>query len=409
MFLSVPIVSKEIAQHLNGECKWSVLLSRHSVLRCLLATRKSPLYDTGVILMQHLCEDSGPRMIEKQLTINDIARLSGVSKKTVSRVLNRESGVKEDTRERVLQVMQAHGYAPNRRARAFAAGRSFLLGVAFDNPNSNYVLSILNGVFKSAQANGYEVVVHPFGLDTKASLVEELTGFMARSGCDGIILTPPLSEQPSVMTWIEQSQISVCRISGDDVQLRGGHVRFDDRTAAMDITNYLVSEGHQKIAFLGGPQSASPSRRRYAGFRDAMTLHGLTVRPEWVRWGAFTFVSGVDHAEALFDADERPTAIMCCNDEMAVGVIQAARTRSIRVPEDISVTGFDDAPIASEVWPPLTTVEQPLESMGQVAASILIGHIENTATTDELVSSYRHQLKWRSSVVNNILGIDKNS
>ena len=310
-------------------------------------------------------------MNKKAVTISDIARIAGVSKKSVSRVINNESGISELTRERIQSIIKTEGYHPDRRARALASNRSYLIALAYNNPNPAYVLELMQGVLREANKRGYEVILHPV-TGSNASVGDQLVEFMQRSGCDGLILTPPLSEMPELLGQFTQERWRVTRIAGDDLALTMPQIRYDDRSAALAITSYLIKLGHTRIGFVGGPEHSGPTQRRLAGFRDALTAQGHSFRQEWEAWGNFTFLSGLEAGRKILSAEDRPTAIMCCNDEMAAGLIHAARAFDLTVPDDLSVTGFDDSPIAQEVWPTLTTVRQPVVEMAAASATTLI-------------------------------------
>jgi len=316
-------------------------------------------------------------MKQSQLTIADIARLAGVSKKSVSRVINGEAGVSDATRANIRAIIEAQGYEPDRRARALAGNRSFLLGVAYDNPNAAYVLELLQGAVRAANGHGYEVVMHPVD-EAAGEIAARLDSFMRRSGCDGLVLTPPLSEAPGLVSRIAQRPWPAVRIAGDDVALEIPQIRYDDRSAALAITRHLIDLGHRRIGFVGGPEHGGSTGRRLAGFRDALSARGLELRSDHQGWGDFTFLSGLAAGRRMLALAARPSAVMCCNDEMAAGVIHAAREAGLGVPDDLSVTGFDDSHIAQEMWPPLTTVRQPVGEMGAAAVEALLGSMAGT-------------------------------
>ena len=336
-------------------------------------------------------------MAVESLTINDIARLSGVSKKSVSRVLNDEKGVSDATRERVKAIMAQHGYRPDRRARALAAKRSYLVTLAYNNPNPTYVLGVLNGLLPIANQAGYEVIVHPLPYPTDRGAGEALLAFARRSGCDGLILIPPLSESPDVLTKLSNARIPVVRIAGDDIDHDVPHVHFDDRAAALEITSRLIQSGHSRIGFIGGPADSGPTRRRLAGFRDALRAAALNASAEYEGFGQFTFLSGVEVGTRLLSLSQPPSAIMCCNDEMAAGVINAAGQLGVSVPDQLAVTGFDDSPIAKEVWPPLSTVHQPVDDMAAAAGRLLLQSIEQPQSVAPSVVNFSHSLVIRQS------------
>ena len=308
-------------------------------------------------------------MSKQNLTINEVAKLAGVSKKSVSRVINGERGVSEATRQRIQKIMQDVGYEPDRRARALASQRSFLLGLAYNNRNPSYILDLLAGSQKAANIGGYEIVMHQISDGSDAA--DELIRFMRRSGCDGLMITPPLSESATLIAALAQEAWPMVRIAGDNADFAAPQIRYNDRTAALSLTNSLINMGHSNLAFIGGPATAGPTLRRLAGIQDALSLNSLTPDRCEVVYGDFTFDSGQQRGMELLEGPARPTAIICGNDEMAAGVYRSAAALGIRIPADLSVTGFDDSPVASHLYPPLTSVRQPVQDMAALAVEIL--------------------------------------
>ncbi len=329
------------------------------------------------------------------ITISDIAKMAGVSKKSVSRVINDEVGVSPETRERIKSIIADVGFRPNRGARALANSRSFLLALAYNNPNPSYILDVLKGMQDVGNPLGYEVVMLEVnGADE--TLPNEIWTFMARSGCDGVLLTPPLSELPVMIGAFQDASWSVARIAGDDVDLQQPQARFDDRAAALSVGIHLLELGHKNIAFVGGHHTSGPTRRRLAGLRDALSIHGGRLEDPYIAWGDFTFASGYEAAEALLKLTPMPTAIFCANDQMAAGAVQAVRETGARVPDHVSVVGFDNSPLSEQVWPPLTSVSQPVRDMGSGATELLIKSIERQPAGQNRLE-YSHSLTIRES------------
>jgi len=304
-----------------------------------------------------------------KLTINEIAKLAGVSKKSVSRVINGEKGISEATRERIKGIIDDLGYQPDRRARALASKRSLLVGLAYNNRNPSYILDLLTGSQSAANAKGYEIVMHQIGHGQGAA--EEVIKFMHRSACDGLIITPPLSESATLIAEIAELPWPLVRIAGDYADFNIPQVRYNDRTAALSLTKTLIESGHTNIAFIGGPEHAGPTQRRLSGIQDALALFDLQLSATLIRYGDFTFNSGRALGAELLASNTRPSAIMCANDEMAAGVYHSAAAAGIAIPRDLSVTGFDDSPVASHLYPPLTSVRQPVQDMMAIAVDIL--------------------------------------
>lgn len=338
----------------------------------------------------------GNVMADKNVTITDIAKRAAVSKKSVSRVINDEDGVSQKTREHIQAIIKETGYQPDRRARALAGQNSYLLALAYNNRNPAYVLDLLQGALEEANRLGFEIILHPVSGDANEA-PSDLLQLMRRSGADGLVLTPPLSESFHMFDGFRRLERPIVRIASDDVASPIPQISFDDRAAAFDITTYLLTHGYRKIAFVGGPQESGPTRRRFAGFKDAMHAQKSDIRPEWLVHGDFTFVSGVDAGTSLLSSESPPEAVMCSNDEMAAGIIHAARGHGLRVPDNLAVTGFDDAPIAQQVWPPLTTVRQPLFKMGSAAIDQLVTMIKENGV-NETPQAFPHSLIERQSV-----------
>ncbi len=333
-----------------------------------------------------------------RVTINDIARLAGVSKKSVSRVLNGEPGLSIKTRQRIQAIMKQEGYVPSRQARALAGSRSYLIAIAYNNRNPSFIVDLLQGVQEVASERGYEVVMHEVR-SSGADMLADISRFMHRSGCDGLILTPPLSEAPELIGAFGEENWTITRIAGDDVGSKIPQIRYDDRNAVLSVTRHVIDQGHSRIAFLGGPKESGPTRRRLAGFKGGMKTSGLTIEKALLLWGDFTFASGLQAGREILELDKPPSAVVCANDAMAAGVMHAAREKGLRVPADISVTGFDDSLLAVQVWPPMTSVAQPVRAMAEKACGLVITGIEAGESQDSIVE-FDHELKERQSVRN---------
>jgi LacI family transcriptional regulator len=305
------------------------------------------------------------------ITINEVAERAGVSIKTVSRVLNREPNVREETRERVLMAVEALDYRPSQSARSLAGSRSFLLGLFFDNPSPAYVADVQRGAVSTCRGSGYHLVIEPVD-SADPDLVRTVRRAAGALRLDGVLLTPPVVDNPLVLDALDQAGTPYVRIAPHREFERAPWVGMDDARAAYEMTVHLLDLGHVDVAFITGPAEHGAAHRRYDGFLAAMRDRGLAVRPDRVRQGAFSFRSGVDCAEALLGTADRPTAIFAANDDMALGVLAAAGRMGVCVPAELSVAGFDDTPSASAVWPPLTTVRQPIFEMAAAAAGMIL-------------------------------------
>ena len=306
----------------------------------------------------------------KPATINDIARLAEVSKKTVSRVINNSPFVKEDTRKRVEAVIAEHGYSPDPQARGLAFRRSFLVGMIYDNPSPNYVVNMQQGVLDAVRGSGLELLVHPCnrGSDT---FLHEVKAFIVRQKLFGVVMPPSVSEDDRVVGILREADCPYVRIASVSLDEPARMVVTNDSRGGARAARHLAELGHHRIAFISGPDTFRSSHERGRGFAEGLAEHGVTLDPAYIRRAAYTYESGVEAATELLALPQRPTAIFAGNDEMAIGVMKAARDAGLRVPEDLSIVGFDDLPMASRVWPNLTTVRLPIRDMGRMAAEKL--------------------------------------
>ena len=307
----------------------------------------------------------------QRATINDIARLAGVSKKTVSRVLNRSPFVKEDTRARIDAVIQQLGYVPDPQARGLAFRRSFLLGLVYDNPNAQFIVNAQEGVLDALRGSGFELVVHPCDRMSD-DLVAGVRRFVERQKLHGVILLPPVSENTEIAGALREIECQFVRLASVRLDNTSHMIVSTDREASAEAANYLEGLGHRRIGFIAGPTQHRSAHERRAGFLGALEKRGVTLPPELIVEGAYSFESGVACAEALLAQRPRPTAIFAGNDEMAAGVYKAAFRLKIAIPEELSVIGFDDSPVASRLSPSLTTIRLPIRDMARLAALKLI-------------------------------------
>ncbi|MBA4217104.1 MAG: LacI family DNA-binding transcriptional regulator [Proteobacteria bacterium] len=333
-------------------------------------------------------------------TIVDVAREAGVSIKTVSRVLNHEPGVHENTRDQVLKVVEALRYRPKQSARSLAGGRSFLIGLLYYDPSANFVGSVQQGATLRCRELGYHLVVESLHNDAP-DLRQQVDRMVLALRPDGMILTPPLCDNPEVLAALRESG-TPCVLISPERDIRGvPSVRMDDVHAAEEITNLLLSLGHRHIAFIKGPPDQSASAARYQGFLSALHAHDLHPDPELIQPGAFTFATGREAAHHLLSRRQRPTAVFASNDDMALGVLAAAQRLGLAVPGELSVVGFDDSPMAALVWPSLTTVRQPVAEMARVAVEMLVSgpQADMAAPLDDadLHKVLRHELVVRDS------------
>jgi len=318
------------------------------------------------------------RASEHKHTINDIARLANVSKKTVSRVINESPFVHADTRTRIADIMKRVGYTPDPQARALAFRRSFLVGLIYDNPNAPYVMNVQEGALGALRRLGYELVVHPSDRHSPEFLTD-IKHVIARQKLDGVIVLPPVSENTELSEMLATIKCPYIRIISAPLDAPENLVVSMDRESAAEVAEHLAKLGHTRIAMISGPNTYRSSLERVQGFRDALTARGLKLPPQNLVEGAYTFESGAACAELLLSRTPRPTAIFAGNDETAAGVYRTAYLRGLKIPDDLTVVGFDDSPLASRLCPSLTTMRQAIRDMGRLAGEKLIAKIAKSS------------------------------
>jgi len=310
----------------------------------------------------------------KKVTINSVASYAGVSKKTVSRVLNNEPNVSAVTREKVLKVFKELDYTPNPIARGLAQNRSFIIGCIYDNPSKSYITRVQTGALAACQENKYNLLIHPCELRGEA-LIDNIEHLLQSSRLDGIVLTPPFSDFAELVNFLKLKKIPYARVASAVLEDDSISVRCNDEQGAFEITEHLIGLGHKSIAFIKGHPDHSATEQRFKGYRNALASHGIAFNEDLVEEGNFSYHSGANSARSILDSSPRPTAVFASNDYMAAAVLKLATQRQLRVPDDISIAGFDNAPIARHIWPGLTTIDQPVEEMTKQAVTQLINHI----------------------------------
>lgn len=317
-----------------------------------------------------------PEETDRKHTINDIARLANVSKKTVSRVINESPFVREETRTRIAEIMLRVGYTPDPQARGLAFRRSFLIGLIYDNPNAPYVINIQEGALAALRRMGYELVVHPCDRSSEKFLIE-IRDLISRQKLDGVILLPPVSENTALPELLKKLECPYVRVLSAPLDEQDNLVLSMDRQSAAEVAEHLAKLGHTRIAMIVGPPTYRSSIERLAGFSNALADRGLTLSSQYIAEGAYTFESGAACSELLLSRTPRPTAIFAGNDEAAAGVYRTAYLRGLKIPDDLTVIGFDDSPLASRLCPSLTTMRQPIRDMGRLAAEKVMAKIAN--------------------------------
>lgn len=307
----------------------------------------------------------------QQVTIKEVAERAGVSLMTVSRVLNNKHLVREATRKKVEDAIRELDYRPNSLARSLAGGRSLMIGLLHENPSHSYLSKLFIGALNACRSGGHHLVLERLP-ESENGLSEEMVRDALGSAClDGIILPSPICTDQTLLSVLDDMNMPYVRIGPHDADPRGLKVTVDDFEAARMMTNYLLDQGHTRIGFVTGAYDQDASTERLRGYRHALQERGITPDPALVAGGAFTYRSGMEAAERLLSLDDRPSVIFASNDDMAAGVVMVALRMGLKIPGDLSVTGFDDTAIASTIWPPLTTFHSPITEMASTAVEVL--------------------------------------
>ncbi|MCC3860360.1 LacI family DNA-binding transcriptional regulator [Pseudemcibacter aquimaris] len=298
-------------------------------------------------------------------TIRDVSKLAGVSVATVSRTLSHPDKVTEKTRKKVHAAIEETDYKPDVLARNFRTRRSSSIVVLVPDIANPFFSRVIRGIEKQAQILGYSVLLG----DTQGMREREITytKMVNTSQADGII------QLDSHIPFEDQNKITAPIVNACDC-VRGTDlpsVQLDNISAAEDMTDHLISLGHKNIAVISGPEEHSITNDRLSGHIKAMEKAGIHFDTSKVTYGDYSIQSGVEAAEKIFNMFPRPSAIFCMNDEMAIGAIHRAKQIGFSVPDDISITGFDNISFAEFCDPPLTTISQPAEEFGTTAMTML--------------------------------------
>ncbi|MBV7508417.1 LacI family transcriptional regulator [Bacillus sp. sid0103] len=305
--------------------------------------------------------------------IADVAKMANVSTATVSRVISNAGTVKKETAEKVLEAIKELNYQPNMLARQLRRSETKTILVVVPDITNTFFSAVLRGIESVAIENGYQVLLGDARND-----VESETSFLTILGqkkADGLILLTARTDQKILEDLSQDYPVVLACEYYEGSKLPT--VSIDNVSSARKATEYLISLNHKRIGHISGPLNIVVGRDRCRGFYQAMAQHGLSVDPSLVQEGEFSFESGFNLMMKFLSLENPPTALFAGNDEMAMGAIKAAKSKGLRVPEDLSVVGFDDIQFASIFEPALTTVAQPTFDMGQKAMRLLLKLIKD--------------------------------
>jgi len=320
---------------------------------------------------------------KRSITIGDVATAAGVSVSTVSRVLNNKDDVSSETFERVKAVITDMGYASSLAARSMRTLRKNVIGLIMPDAGEPFPIEVMKGVNRTIATLDYDLLIYTCGDGRKhftADREKKFVSLLNNSITDGVIVVTPeathfntnaplvavdphyeINEYPSVIS--------------------------TNWEGAMEAMDYLINLGHQRIGFISGRFDLQSAISRLRGYKDGLTQAGIPIDPELITQGDFTADTGLKCARHLLDLPKPPTAIFASNDEMALGVYQAAHDAGIAIPADLSVVGFDNIPEAAQCEPGLTTVHQPIQEMGRIAVRMLLKLIEGEPLEENIVKT----------------------
>ena len=325
-------------------------------------------------------------------TINDVAKKAGVSTATVSRIINGQSGYTEKTREKVLEIIQEMGYKPNAIARGLVNKRTNTIGVLLPSLSSRLSSALLKGIENSAHQLDYSVIICDTESDGKRTI--EYLDVLSEKQIDGIIITSEwlkdLYEEAIV-----KMKIPVVLVLTASSHLQIPYIKVDDYQASYQATEYLVGKGHKEIGMISGSKTDKlAGLPRIEGYKQALTDNSLTISENRIAYGDFAYRSGMRCMEELMKKAPEITAVFAASDEMAVGALSCAYKKGVKVPDDLSIIGYDDTQDAEMAIPPLTTIHQPIYEMGEKAVEMLL----NTKGAVESVIMPHHIIE-RDSVI----------
>lgn len=336
----------------------------------------------------------GIRLEKREPTIKDIAKATGVSIATVSRVIHGLTGYSDKTRQLVLKAAEELGYRPNALARGLVSRRTQTIGVLFPEVSGSYSAELLHGIEEAANDRGFSIIV--CNTAREGERTTKYLRVLREKQVDGVVFVSQFVDAAREQELLEM-RVPVMLVN--TLAERGSlpHIKVDDREASREATAHLIGLGHREIAMIGGsPDDRVAGGPRIDGYREALEASGIPYRRELVACGGFRFEDGRLAMDRLLTEAPPFTAVFAASDEMAVGAMAAARGRGLRVPHDLSIVGYDDLIFARMCEPPLTTIRQPLAEMGRLATERLIARIEGEPGADDSVI-VPHELVKRGS------------
>jgi LacI family transcriptional regulator len=315
------------------------------------------------------------RTKQSVVRIQDVARAAGVSVTTASRVLNNKDDVAPETYEKVRRVMTELNYTASLAAKSMRSRTTNVIGLVMPGVTDAFNLEIIRGVGTAIRDSGYDLLVYTSGSRgpiISASWEQEHVALLSSGLTDGCIVVTPVAP-----TFPDTSRIVVVDPNGNGASVPS--VIATNRVGAMDVMRYLIGLGHRRIGFITGRYDTQSASRRFQGYQDSLAEADIPYDPDLVQAGDYTYERGRAAARLLLDRPDRPTAIFAANDQSAMGVMDTAKALGLRIPQDLSVAGFDNIPESMHGTPMLTTVDQSIHEMGALATKMLIAILQGEA------------------------------
>lgn len=305
-------------------------------------------------------------------TIKDIAKLTGYSTATISRALSGKEGVSQEKREEILKFIEEIGYIPNQTARKLRSKETRNILVMIPDIENYFFNKLIKGIENEARKNGYNIILGDFS--DSQSIEKEYYKMMKGHLADGILIIGSLCDSKELVELSREFKVVVISDFFSDELVT---VCIDNFKAAYDATVYLYKCGYKKIAKITGRIGALISQERLKGYKIALENVGLGVDEKYIKYGDYKYESGYRLAKELLSLKDRPDAIFCSNDEMAMGAIDAAKQTGISIPDELGIMGFDDIDFSAIFTPKISTVHQPRQRMGEYATQLLIEMLQN--------------------------------
>ncbi|MGN6375479.1 MAG: LacI family DNA-binding transcriptional regulator [Sphingomonas sp.] len=331
-------------------------------------------------------DDTPNLTLRRPPTITDVARAAGVSPMTVSRVINADAKVRPETRAKVDEAVARLNYKPNPAARSLAGAELVRVGLLYSNPSAAYLSEFLVGMLDQASRADVQLVIEKCDPGGDELVVAR---HLIDGGVHGLILPPPLCDSQAVLAALAERDVPAVVVATGHPPAAAAAVTIDDRGAGLAMTRHLIALGHRRIGFIIGNPNQTASAERLAGYRAALAEAGIGEDQALIAQGMFTYRSGLDAAEQLLAAAERPTAIFASNDDMAAAAVAVAHRHGIDVPGDLTVCGFDDTAIATTIWPELTTIRQPIAEMSRAALELLVAAIRSRRSGEAVPPAHK--------------------